>query len=63
MAAAQRVRGQAIPSPRLTGWGVACIVLYLGAPLLVGLVVLDGLLYLLFTRVLGRCYGIFCLLG
>lgn len=57
------VHGHSIPSPRLTGWGVLAIVTWLGLPLLAVLLLLDVLLYLVFTRVLGRCYGVFCWLS
>lgn len=58
-----KVRGRAIPGPRLTAWGVLAILVHLGLPLLAVLGVLDLLLYLVFTRLLGRCYGLLCWLG
>ncbi|MEK0082748.1 hypothetical protein [Benzoatithermus flavus] len=46
--------------PRLTGWGIATIVVHVGLPLVAALLALDLLFYLVFTRVLGRCYGLLC---
>lgn len=57
------IRGRAVPAPRLTGWGAVAILVRLGLPLLAGLALLDLLLYLVFTHVLGRCYGLLCWLG
>ncbi len=57
------VAGRVIPSPRPTAWGVLCVLLYVGAPLVGLLLAFDAALYLVFTRVLGRCYGVFCLFG
>ena len=39
------------------------IVVWLGLPLLAVTLLLDTLLYLVFTLVLGRCYGLVCWLG
>ena len=58
-----RIRGHAAPAPRLTRWGVLAILAYLGLPLLAMLALADFLLYLAFTRLLGRCYGLLCWLG
>ena len=58
-----RIRGHAAPAPRLTRWGVLAILAYLGLPLLAVLALADVLLYLAFTRLLGRCYGLLCWLG
>jgi hypothetical protein len=52
-----------IPSPRPTAWAVRCVLLYVGVPLVGLLLALDAALYLVFTRLLGRCYGVFCLFG
>jgi hypothetical protein len=35
---------------------------YIALPVLGGLALLDGLFYLFFDKVLGRCYGLWCLL-
>lgn len=56
------VRGHDLPSPRPTLWGVLYLLRHVGLPLLGGLLALDGVLYLVFTRLLGRCYGVLCLL-
>ena len=58
-----RIRGHVAPAPRLTRWGVLAILAYLGLPLLAVLALADFLLYLAFTRLLGRCYGLLCWLG
>ena len=58
-----RIRGHAAPAPRLTRWGVLAILVCLGLPLLAVLALADFLLYLAFTRLLGRCYGLLCWLG
>ena len=58
-----KIRGHAAPAPRLTRWGVLAILAYLGLPLLAVLALADLLLYLAFTRLLGRCYGLLCWLG
>lgn len=58
-----KVRGREAPGPRLTGWGALAIVVWLGLPLLAAMALLDLLLYLLFTQLLGRCYGVGCWLG
>ena len=63
MAKSASVGGHVIPSPRPTAWAVRCVLLYVGAPLVGALLALDAALYLVFTRLLGRCYGVFCLLG
>ena len=55
-----KIRGHIVPAPRLTRWGVLAILAYLGLPLLA---LVDLLLYLAFTRLLGRCYGLLCWLG
>ena len=55
-----KIRGRVVPAPRLTGWGVLAILVYLGLPLLAALTLAALLLYLAFTRLLGRCYGLLC---
>jgi hypothetical protein len=59
----QRIRGRIAPAPRLTGWGALAILLWLGLPLIAALALADLALYLLFTQLLGRCYGLLCWLG
>lgn len=58
-----KVRGRAVPGPRLTSWGALMIVVWLGLPLLAVLALADLLLYLVFALALGRCYGLGCWLG
>jgi hypothetical protein len=58
-----KVRGQMIRGPRLTGWGALMILAYLGLPVMGALVLLDVFLYLVFTHLLGRCYGLLCWMG
>jgi hypothetical protein len=58
-----KIRNQFAQAPRLTPWGVLAILVYLGLPLLAALALADLVLYLAFTRLLGRCYGLFCWLG
>ena len=56
-------RGRIAPAPRLTAWGALAIVVYIGLPLVGALALVDMALYVVFTRVLGRCYGLMCWLG
>ncbi|HEX6011873.1 MAG TPA: hypothetical protein VFY87_08755 [Geminicoccaceae bacterium] len=58
-----KVRGRSITGPRLTGWGALMILAYLGLPVMGALVLLDVFLYLVFTHLLGRCYGLLCWMG
>ena len=60
---ARQVAGYALPPPRPTVWAALYLLLYLGLPLLAVLFLVDLGLYLGFTLLLGRCYGIACLLG
>lgn len=57
------VGGRRVPGPRLTAWGALMIVVWLGLPLLAVLALLDLALYLVFTQMLSRCYGLACWLG
>jgi hypothetical protein len=57
------VKKTRLPGPRLTVWGILAILREVGLPLLVVLLLLDLVLYLVFTRVLGRCYGLLCWLA
>ncbi|GBD42842.1 hypothetical protein HRbin40_00298 [bacterium HR40] len=57
------VGGHYLPPPRPTGWAVAIVLLGFGLPVVGVLAVLDLLLYLLFTRVFGLCYGLSCFFG
>ena len=60
---AHKIRGRVAPAPRLTRWGALAILLWLGLPLLAALALADVAFYLLFTRLLGRCYGLQCWLA
>lgn len=61
MAARYRVRGHHLPPPRPTRWALLYALLYLGLPLVGLLALLDLVLYLVVTVLLGRCYGLHCL--
>lgn len=54
------INGHVLPPPRPTKWAVWYALLYLGVPFLLFLALADFVLWLLFTKLLGRCYGIFC---
>ncbi|MCB2055136.1 MAG: hypothetical protein KDE35_12955 [Geminicoccaceae bacterium] len=62
MARVRSVAGVSAPTPRPTRWALIYALVYLGLPLVAVLGLADLLLYLFFTHVLGRCYGLFCLL-
>lgn len=51
---------QDVPPSRPTMWAVIFAALYLGLPVLGGLVLLDLALYGVVTLWLGRCYGVLC---
>jgi hypothetical protein len=61
MAAQRRVRGHLLPPPRPTRWALIYVLLYLGLPIVGLLALLDLVLYLVLTVLLGRCYGLHCL--
>jgi hypothetical protein len=58
-----KIRGCHAPAPRLTIWGAVAIIRFLGLPLLVVLGLADLALYVVFTLLLGRCYGLLCWLS
>ena len=58
-----KIRGHFVPAPSLTRWGVLAIMVFFGLPLLAALAAADLVLYLVFTRLLGRCYGLLCWLA
>lgn len=60
---ARQVAGHTLPPPRPTGWAVLYALLGLGLPLLAMLLLADLVLFLGFTLLLGRCYGLACLIG
>ena len=55
------VLGHVIPRRRFTRWAAYYFLLYLCLPVLVLGMLVDGLLYLVFTGLFDRCYAIFCL--
>lgn len=55
--------GYRLPPPRPTRHALRLVILWFALFLVGLLALLDLLLYLLFTRVFGVCYGIFCLVG
>lgn len=57
------VGGHHLPPPRPTAWAALYFLLYVGVPLVGLLLLADLALFLVFTKLLGRCYGIACLLG
>lgn len=61
MAARHRVHGHHLPPPRPTRWALLYALVYLGLPLVGLLALLDLVLYLVVTVLLGRCYGLHCL--
>lgn len=62
-AARGTVAGHHLPPARPTRWAAIHALVWLGLPLVLLLLVADVALYLVVTRLLGRCYGILCLLG
>jgi len=54
--------GWRIAPPRLTIGAYITALKYVALPLLAGLALLDVALYFLFDKLLGRCYGLMCLL-
>ena len=57
------VLGHVIPRRRFTRWAVYYILLYFCLPALAFAVLVDVLLYAVFSRLFGRCYALFCLIG
>lgn len=58
----QTVMGHRLPPPALTVWARIYMLFYLGGPILLGLGLLDLLLFLLFRYAFNSCYGVFCLI-
>ncbi|ADM10040.1 hypothetical protein PB2503_09939 [Parvularcula bermudensis HTCC2503] len=56
----QAIKGQHLPAPALTPTGLRLLLLYGALPIIAGLAVLDGLLYLIFRFGFDRCYGVWC---
>jgi len=57
------VLGQVIPKRRFTRWAAYYFVLYFCLPVVALGIVVDLLLYAVFTGLFGRCYALFCLFG
>ena len=55
------IKGFSAPTPRPTGWALIYVLVFVAAPLIGMLALLDLALYLFFEHVLGMCYAIFCL--
>ncbi|WP_340115948.1 hypothetical protein [Pelagibius sp. 7325] len=57
------VLGHVIPKRRFTRWAAYYFVLYFCLPVLAVGIVVDLLLYAVFTGLFDRCYALFCLFG
>ena len=57
------VRGRVIRKRRFTRWAAWYFVLYVCLPVLALGVLVDTLLYVVFSGLFGRCYALFCLFG
>jgi len=57
------VHGQVIPRRRFTRWAAWYFLIYFCLPVLALGLLVDALLYVVFTGLFGRCYALFCLLG
>ena len=57
------IAGHFLPPPRPTRWAVLYALALVGLPLVLALLLLDAALYLVFTRLLDRCYGLACFLS
>lgn len=57
------VAGHFLPPPRPTCWAVLYALALVGLPLVLALLLLDVALYLAFTWLLDRCYGLACFLS
>ncbi len=57
------VAGHFLPPPRPTRWAVLYALALVGLPLVLVLLLLDAALYLVFTLLLDRCYGLACFLS
>lgn len=61
--AAAEIQGQIIPKRRFTRWAAYYFLLYFCLPVLALGLLVDALLYVVFTGLFGRCYALFCLFG
>jgi hypothetical protein len=57
------VQGQVVPKRRFTRWAAWYFVLYFCLPVLALGLLVDALLYVVFTGLFDRCYALFCLFG
>lgn len=57
---AKPVMGVRAPAPRVTWAAVRLAVLYLGLPILAGLVALDVVIWLVAEAIWGVCVGLWC---
>lgn len=60
---AAEVHGQVIPKRRFTRWAAYYFMLYFCLPVLALGLLVDLLLYVVFTGLFDRCYALFCLFG
>ncbi|MDH3476570.1 MAG: hypothetical protein OEM59_23060 [Rhodospirillales bacterium] len=58
---AEPIHGVVVPPRRFTRWAALYFVLFFCLPFLGLCLLLDVLLYLVFTGIFGRCYAILCL--
>ncbi len=58
-----RIMGIDIPRRRFTWWAAIYFLVFFATPVLGVALALDTLLYLIFDRWFGACYGVFCLIG
>jgi len=58
----ETIMGWRIAPPRLTLAAYIAGLKYVALPILAALALLDGVLYLFFDKLLGRCYGLWCLI-
>jgi hypothetical protein len=54
------VNGIAFPRRRFTGWAAFYFIVFPGVPILGLALILDVIFYLVFTRFLETCHGVFC---
>lgn len=54
--------GWVLPAPRLTPWAFLYFGLYVAAPFLTAMLLLDLIFYGIFTLGFGACYGVLCLI-
>ena len=57
-----RVYGSVIPAPRVTWTGLRLALLWLGLPMMAGLLIFDLIVYLIGRAAFGACWALWCLL-